>query len=426
MKNESKILLKEVFGISTDVPRYTYVDRQSLDKKFEHYLQGQKHIVLHGASKQGKSCLRRKNIDESSCVIVHCTPSMIRLEDVWSAALQYMGESYISHVSSTETDGKETGIGAEAKASFFNIGASVNTERKDDHESSKTENREAIKSKNLLPLVADALKRTGKHLVLEDFHYLPDNVRQEVAFGLKALYEAKAYSIVIGIWSEQNLLTYYNGDLTGRIEEINLTWTEKELNEVLLKGEGALNIEFSPELKKQLVESAVENVGLLQRLAEKICIEAGIYEAQDDKIILSNIESLKNARKKIVQDIRQRYTRIAEVFREGLRAGAELLLYARIYNELIEASDTELINGIPRSELLIRMQKHNEGGKEIRQADLTQVLDRIERLQTERGITPLLASYSKDLQKLFLNDREFLFYRKYSGDDKNNLKLELI
>lgn len=421
---KTQVLLKDVFGISTDVPKYTYVDRQSLDRKFEHYLESQKHIVLHGASKQGKSCLRRKNIDENNCVVVHCAPNMVQLEDVWAAALQQMKVSRISRISTTEKSKQENSADVEAKASIMGIGGGAGAEIKEGKEFAETKEQERIGGESLLPALTDELRKSNQRLILEDFHYLPDNVRREVAFGLKQLYEAKIYAVVVGIWSEQNLLTYYNGDLTGRVEEINLTWTEDELNEVLSKGEGALNIEFAPGLKSQLIDSAFENVGLLQRLAEKICIEVEIYASQEDKKIISDIELLKSARGKIVQDIRQRYVRIADVFREGLRAGSELLLYARIYNELIEASDEELIRGLSRADLFNRVQKNNTSAKDIRKADLTQVLDRIERLQAERNITPLLVSYSRDLQKLFLNDREFLFYRKYSGDDESHLKLE--
>ena len=417
--------MKDVFGISTDVPKHTYVDRQLLDRKFEHYLESQKHIVLHGASKQGKSCLRRKNILENNCVVVHCAPHMAQLEDVWSAALEQMGVSVVLHKTTTETLEREKNVGTEAKAAVLGFGGGVETNDREGKEYSHAEEQEKIKSGSLLPVLTDKLREARRRLVLEDFHYLPDKVRHDVAFGLKALYEARTYAVVVGIWSEQNLLTYYNGDLTGRVEEINLTWTEDELDKVLAKGEDVLNVEFAPGLRRQLVESAFENVGLLQRLTEKICIEAAIYESQENKKTLSDIDLLKTAREKIVQDIRQRYVKIAEVFHEGLRAGSELLLYARIYNELIDAGDEELIGGISRSELFKRMLAHNTSAKDIRQTDLTQILDRIERLQAERGITPLLVSYSRDLERLFLNDREFLFYRKYSGDDKNSLKLEL-
>ena len=138
--------------------------------------------------------------------------------------------------------------------------------------------------------------------------------------------------------------------------------------------------------------------------------------------IISDTLLLEKARQDIVADIRQRYTRIAQVFVEGMRADSQLHLYGRVYNELIDAKDAELMEGISMAELLRRSQQKTS--KDIRQSDLTQSLERIEKLQAARRITPLLVSYSKSLRKLFLNDREFLFYRQYSGDDTSSLKVE--
>src|SRR3989344_2632328 len=104
----SNIILREVFGISTDIPKYTYVDRQKLDEKFEYYLGSQKHIVVHGASKQGKSCLRKKKINASNSLIVQCLPAMEKVEDVWRTALQHAGVEL--QINSTTTKGSETNI----------------------------------------------------------------------------------------------------------------------------------------------------------------------------------------------------------------------------------------------------------------------------------------------------------------------------
>jgi hypothetical protein len=273
-----------------------------------------------------------------------------------------------------------------------------------------------------LAILAKTLRDNKRRLIIEDFHYLPDDVRKDFAFGLKALYEESAFVVIIGIWSEQNLLTYYNGDLTGRVEEINLIWTSEELGKVLSMGEGVLNVEFALGFKKQLVESAFGNVGLLQRLAEKICFESGVLESQNTKVVISDIDILKKSRAHLINDIRQRYTRIGEVFQENMRSDAILLLYARIYNELLDATDQELINGIPYATLLERIQK-NSGDKTIRPGDLTSALDNVEKHQAKKQVTPLLVSYSKGVKKLFLNDREFMFYRKYSGDNVEDLKV---
>lgn len=421
----SIVTLREVFGISSEIPKYTYVDRQDLDKVFEYHLGSQKHIVVHGASKQGKSCLRKKKITDDASLIIQCLPAMEKMEDVWRTALEKAGVEKPLRSSTTISAGGHINgeIGGQIKLPLIG-GVETNVSGGIEDSNSQEKESEPIQGEDFLPRLATFLRGGRKRLILEDFHYLPDEVRKKIAFGLKALYEEKAYVVIVGIWSEQNLITYYNGDLTGRIEEINLTWNKDELAQVLSKGEGALNIEFAPGLKTQLIESAFENVGLIQRLAEKICLGAKILQSVPNKQIISDIDLLKRARTQLVSDIRQRYNQITEVFRDGMRSDAVLLLYARIYNALLDSSDVELIDGISYEILLEKIQK-DAGTVVIRQSDLTSALDKVERLQARKGVTPLLVSYSKDLRKLFLNDREFMFYRKYSGDNIQELKISV-
>ncbi len=220
------------------------------------------------------------------------------------------------------------------------------------------------------------------------------------------------FVLIIGIWAELDLLVYYNGDLSGRIEEINIGWTKSELHEVLNKGSKALNISFHEKIANEIVDSSFENVGLLQRIAENICLIENIYEKQEKIREISNLESLNKARRKSVADISQRYNRIKEVFERGFRSNTELKIYYLIFRLLTEASDGSLINGIPQSEVLKAIQSYSS--KLIRPGDLTQALDRIERLQASRSITPLLISYNKSLKSISLTDREFLFYRKFA------------
>ncbi len=48
-------------------------------------------------------------------------------------------------------------------------------------------------------------------------------------------------SILVGVWPEDHVLTYYNGDLDGRVEDLFLEWEDKELDLVLTKGVEALD-----------------------------------------------------------------------------------------------------------------------------------------------------------------------------------------
>lgn len=89
---------------------------------------------------------------------------------------------------------------------------------------------------------------------------------------LKALGDYGVYVLVVGVWPDDHLLTYYNGDLDGRVEDLRLEWSTDELDEVLQRGGHALNIEFADDLRRELIADGFGNVGLVQRLAEHVCL----------------------------------------------------------------------------------------------------------------------------------------------------------
>lgn len=406
--------MDQVFGITSEIPEYTYVDRSSLDGTFNYLWKSQKHIVIHGASKQGKSCIRKKNLDETDFILIQCLPDM-SCNDIWKTALRTLGASVPKDTiekKSTDTSDKALGsVGAKIpgilEATISGTTGSSGLDERTSTYSHFNGYDEDIK------FLAKQLVKHNKRIILEDFHYLPEERRMDIAFQLKALYELNVFVLIIGIWAEQNLLVYYNGDLSGRIEEINIGWDDSDLFEVLKKGEESLNITFSKEIAEEIVESSFNNVGLLQRIAENICLIEKIYEKQDKIKEINNSKSLDIARKKIVSDISQRYSKIKDVFERGFRAKTELRVYYQIFRFLTEANDEDLIKGIPQNVILKNIQEYSD--KLIRPVDLIQALDRIERLQASRGITPLLISYNKSLKEVSLTDREFLFYRKFGN-----------
>lgn len=63
--------LSEVFGISRDIP-LTYQSRNYVDDKLVNSLGREKHIVVFGGSKQGKTCLRKRNLKAEDYIVVQC------------------------------------------------------------------------------------------------------------------------------------------------------------------------------------------------------------------------------------------------------------------------------------------------------------------------------------------------------------------
>jgi hypothetical protein len=409
------IPLNKVFGIQTDVPTYTYVDRANLDAKFGYLLNTDKHIVIHGASKQGKTSLRRKGLADSKVITIQCR-SDTSMDDIYESILAKIGvatpkTSKQTRAAGIKVQGKATGgagipFFTEAKAEAGGeANGSLGTETASEYVGTDVSN---------LSWVAEKIKQSGKRLILEDSHYLPEEQKKKLAFDLKTLWDLQVFVIIVGVWAEQGFLTFYNGDLTGRATDIDLVWTETELTHVIAKGEEALNIRFSGSIKKQLINDAAQNVGLLQRLAEKVCFHSAILATQTIPREINDETILNNSRQEICNEERQRYRKLSDAIARGFKGYEEsgLKVYERILRVCIEAPDDELKTGLSRDVLLKRVQKYEPG---IRLSDLSAALNKIDKLQADRDISPLMLTYNSSNRRILLVDRELLFFRKYGN-----------
>jgi hypothetical protein len=61
----------DVFGVSRDLP-LTYVERRSVDDRLIDNLTRDKHVIIYGSSKQGKTCLRKHSLNEDDYILVQC------------------------------------------------------------------------------------------------------------------------------------------------------------------------------------------------------------------------------------------------------------------------------------------------------------------------------------------------------------------
>jgi hypothetical protein len=407
--------LGEVFGIAASVPKHTYVDRAGLDRKFTYLVGQDRHLVIHGASKQGKTVLRKKNLPENKCLIVQCGANSTR-DRIYLEILRQLETEIPTEISKSLTLGAEVKGKASGK---LNLHLVASSEAEIEAEGSIERGSETVlKPVGIDPgsigYVAQEIKISGKRVIIEDFHYLPEQEKINLAFDLKAFWDSQVFFIIIGIWADQNLLTYYNGDLSGRIEEIDIRWTVEELEKVLQQGETALNIGFEHKIKQEILEDANENVGLLQRIAEKYCYEVGVDESNRKMKIVDDRDSLKKCRDMICVEESVRYRLFDDVVSRGLRDSgqSELKVYQRVVRVCVEASNLELRDGINRADLLNRIQAYES---RIRLSDLSAALNKIDRLQANRSISPLVLSYNPNTQKIQLVDREFLFYRKYGN-----------
>lgn len=409
--------LQGVFGVGVTVDTASYVDRGGLDARFRWALNTGKHIAVHGGSKQGKSWLRSRALDEDKAIVIQCTPSATP-DSLLREALGCLGvRATIKLTSSHDLQGTldfkgniEVGVALLGKTK-------IDAEVKGQAKSGNHVETELIgQTPGDLSWVSKAILESGKRLVLEDFHYVDEKVQRQLAFMLKAMGEYGLFVVVVGVWPKDHLLTYYNGDLDGRVEDIHLTWLDSELAQVLENGAKALNIKLDDSLVEQLVQKAYGNVGLLQRLIEQLCVAEGILRSHPGftRRRIDGTTSFPRALVAVAEQMQGRYQTFADNFVRGMRRLPEgLEVYRHLLETVTEADDLELRDGIDSKVLLERINTH--GSTEIRPSDLTQALDRLDRLQVKIDVNPLVLTYNKSGRKLTLADRSFLFYRSHGN-----------
>ena len=398
----------EVFGVSTHMNDYSYVDRDQLDNKLRRLLRRDTHIAIKGPSKSGKSWLRQKCIDNT--VTVQCRLHMTVLE-IYKQALTSLGipfdisSSCTSAFEGTLSGGGSVGIQALAKASG-------NASLSYSYESIVENGRDFSKSIDNLQFIANAINESGKRLTIEDFHYLDLNVRQELAHDLKTLWDYGCFVIVIGVWTQANLLTSMNHDLSGRIEEISVTWTDKELQEVIDRGCKALHIRIDSQICKDLISDSFGNVGILQSLLLKLVEdEADVEKTQSFEQFICDNELYIQAAKGYANQLDGLYQQFASKLSAGIRRRKKSTgIYAIAMQAIVEAKDKDLISGFSRNDIY---QLAHEKESRISKGNLKTVLIKLAELQQDANENGLVVLYDESIDSVCVVDRQLLFYRKH-------------
>src|SRR6056297_679421 len=108
----------DVFGVSRDVP-LNYVERPAVDSKFIDCLALDKHVIVYGSSKQGKTCLRKHCLSEPDFVLVQCQNGW-GLEKLAEAILKEAG--YKIEVTSERTVDQQFKLRASISVSLKALG----------------------------------------------------------------------------------------------------------------------------------------------------------------------------------------------------------------------------------------------------------------------------------------------------------------
>lgn len=398
----------EVYGVAREVP-LNYITRPGIDTTFVENLARDKHIVIFGSSKQGKTCLRKHCLHDNDYIVVQCS-SNSNLSELHSNILKRAGFQIVQ--SETRTVGGSNKIKAGLKASVFGVGAELGGDRE------ATQQTEVqVESLELDPAdpndIIAALSSINfkKFIVLEDFHYLPIPTQIEFAVALKAFHEASKFTfIIIGVWLDENRLIVYNGDLTGRVVSVDADkWSNSELSEVVRCGASFLNVDFDVNFIDSLIRQARGSVYVVQEACRLACIAARVFETTEAPVIVGSGIAVDEMVRQIVNQQTGRYSAFLSLFAGGFQE-TTLQMYKWLLHPILNADSSKLEVGFTYAELRKYLQEEHPQGRGLNAGNLTQALQYCASLQVSKNIKPIVLDYDSTATRLNVVDRGFIMW----------------
>ena len=417
-------VLDDVFGISRDIPK-NYVVRESVDGALVNALARDKHIVIYGSSKQGKTCLRKYNLRKEEHLVVTCSNKM-SLAQLHSAILKTAG--YVIEATSTASISGELKVAAKLGGGFNLFGnkaeagvgtdGSITTSRENESRPLELDPSDP----NDIIMALDAAG-SPKFITLEDFHYLPEETQNDFAIALKAFHESSRYSfIIVGVWRDQNRLVLQNGDLTGRVTSIDADkWDSDDLMKVIRGGEELLNVTFEDSFKAALVSNCFNSVSILQECCRNACENSGVFYTQ------GQVRCIRGDARELIQNAVEvnsaRYSGFITHFASGFQHSSLAMFKWILHSVLIsEVSDLEKVLGY--SSLKKKIDDHHPDAP-INQGNITQALKSVVSLQVKKNVKPIVLDYDETNRRLDVVDRGFMIWLQHQNRDELITMLEI-
>lgn len=412
----------QVYGVSNELIE-TYIERKNVDEAFIKGLQKNKHIIVYGASKQGKTSLTNKHLNETDYIKVNCSPSASTL-DIYNSIARQLDVEILESTEITTTIGGEAKVGLKAKIRIpFFGGADAESEASVTKENERGKSYKVIDFNLALAQDLSELLRNvkfDKRIILENFHYLNEEVQKQLAIDLRIFEDYNILFIILGIWREKNRLAQFNGDLVDRLIEVPVEpWEKGDLKRIVIEGLPLLNVSLE-NVVEYIIDSCFDSVGVFQEICKESCYVAGVNETQDTLVEISRT-NVDDAIRKKLEDYSSRHIRCLESFIEQkARSSQETPLYIPYYfvKVLFQETMENIIQGLKRKPLQEQIKNLHHRPDDVRPSDMGYFLRNLVSSQISKGISPPIFDYDNSTSSIKIIDSTFYFYIKNCDRDE--------
>lgn len=263
-----------------------------------------------------------------------------------------------------------------------------------------------------------------KFIVLEDFHYLPEDTQRDFSFTLKAFHEdSKLTFIVVGVWREENRLIAFNGDLTDRVISVDVdSWKPEDLREVICDGAALLNVDFDEGFREGLIDRAFESVHIVQEASRKTLRGEKIFQTQDDLTSVAGGSDVSKIVAEVVAEHQGRYSGFLMNFADGFQQ-TELEMPKWVIYALLSCPVEKLESGLRLRQISRIIKSAHPNGDKLNNGNITQILTVASSLQNKKNIRPLVIDYDGTNRNLHVVDKGFLIW--LGSQDRETLLSDL-
>jgi len=298
----SNYLKNDVFT-PTRPARVAFVERDSVNDKLVNSLTTPgKQIVVYGHSGSGKTTLLLNKLHQLyECHIVTRCMKGVKFEQIILDAFDQLSPYYTTERTQALKITSSLDIGGAYAAIQAKLTNAVITEAQQ-------------KETRILPpqLTPQALGRflgaTGCCWVIEDFHKVDESEKAKLSQLMKVFMDLSdefpdLKIVALGAVDTARQVVDYDPEMRNRVAEIHVgLMTEKEISEIISKGEAALNIEFGKDIKKLISTYSNGVASVCHHICLNMCGAAGVIETIEGPTVRLNQSHFERAVKLYVEE----------------------------------------------------------------------------------------------------------------------------
>lgn len=280
MASANHYLTRNVFvaGRTPDVT-YNPRDERHLETEVRGYLnQPGKALSVSGPTKSGKTVLIARLLPSDESIWLQGS-DLTSVEVLWRRVVDWFGLYDVLGISEGNAGSGQAQasaqIGVPGLASFS--GSISNA-------SEASTSRSWTRTRSYSDVAREALEAVTVPIVIDDFHYVPNAVKRDVARALKSIIPF-AHVIMIAVPHEAFEVVREEPEMGGRVWQLEVAhWTVEELLHISRTGFEALNVvDRADEIGTKLAQASHGAPFLMQQLCYDVMVAQAVHETQSIK-----------------------------------------------------------------------------------------------------------------------------------------------